>query len=411
MLATTLLVSRLGGPAAQGSFALVKSLNDLLVAACSLGLPPAIVILLNRVSRGHRQLLRWIFIYGLILLFSLPVITAVLINLFDDKSIYSSIFVQSLLIGIASACLTVFAFLRGILLVYEDGPIFSIISIVQWMVIFISAALLLNRVNLVFEIAYTLAGILSLAAIIPLIRRRISKEDRSTILSTTDWTFLRNQSGHIMAQALLYGLQPFLSNAALSHIDPALKLVGLFNIAAMTVALPNLLVALVAPVLLNRWSKTLDWRGLQVVRKNALLFGFACQVMALASWPLVPPAVQLLFGSAFSEAVTPIRILLLATVCVIASRILTPAMQGLGRNDIVSWSCLARAITIAAVVATGYFSTDFPIIEIMAIGWAMGELAALAVLLIHSGSGDQDPGLRLSATKIEDITRELNEAP
>ena len=68
MVGVTIMVARWGGTVSQGSFAIVKSTTDLMVAAFSLGLPPAIVFLLNRTGTGHAAVYRLILRYGLALM-------------------------------------------------------------------------------------------------------------------------------------------------------------------------------------------------------------------------------------------------------------------------------------------------------------------------------------------------------
>ena len=382
LIATTLIVSRFSGPSTQGSFALVKSFNDLQVAIFSLGLPPAIVIMLNRTQRGHHAIERVIGRYGIVLLLVLPPINFGLLSW--TKADHDLILLQATLIGWGSAFFTVFAFLRALLLVHTDGPKFSLISISHWLFIFVTAVLLLNRTDLIFEIAYFTAGLCALLAIYAMIRQYQPRALPPAVHDTVDWRMLRVQSTYVMIQTVLYGLQPFLTNAFLARVDPTLAMTGLFNIAALLITLPNLLVALIAPVLLNRWSKELDWHSYASVQRHALLAGAFGQVAALLALPLLPEAMRLVFGEAFVSAAAPTRILLLAVFAVIAGRILTPALQGLERNDIVSWSCGMRVLAILAGTLAAHFAMGQSLILALAVGWCVGEYAALAFLLIAS---------------------------
>jgi O-antigen/teichoic acid export membrane protein len=380
LIATTLLVSRFGGPSTQGSFALVKSFNDLQVAIFSLGLPPAIVIMLNRTHRGHRAIKRLIGRYGIVLLLILPPINLGLLSW--TKAGHDSILLQATLIGWGSAFFTIFAFLRALLLVYTDGPNFSLISIFHWIVIFIAAVLLLNRTDLIFEIAYFAAGICALLAICAMIRQYQPRALHPTVGNTIDWPMLRTQSTYVMIQTVLYGLQPFLTNAFLARVDPTLEMIGLFNIAALLISLPNLLVALIAPVLLNRWSKELNWWNYATVQRHALVAGTLGQIAAILALPLLPEAIRFIFGEAFASAAAPTRILLFGVFAVIAGRILTPAFQGLERNDLVSWSCGMRVLVIIMGTLTAYFFAGQALILALALGWCVGEYAALAFLVV-----------------------------
>jgi O-antigen/teichoic acid export membrane protein len=383
MLATTLLVSRFGGPATQGSFALVKSFNDLQVAIFSFGIPPALVIMLNRMGRGHLAVERSIYRYGAVLLLALPPLNLLVLQWTGSHFTGQTEYLQAILIGFGSGLLTIFALLRALLLVHTDGSVFSIVSILHWIVIFLASAVLLNRTPLIFEIAYFAAGLVTVGVIIPVIRHHQSPLRAQTGADMIDWRLLRSQSAHVLVQTVLFGLQPFLTNAVLARADPSLATTGLFNVSSLVITLPNVLVALVAPVLLNRWSKTLDWNGYLNVRRHALLAGLVAQVLALAAIPLIGVLLRLFFGPAFAVASVSMSILLLSVFAVVAGRILTPAMQGLGHNDMVSWSCVTRVAAIAVATAVLH-ALGQTLLVAFAVGWAAGEYAAL-LFLIASG--------------------------
>lgn len=381
MFGVTLLVSRFGGAATQGSFAIVKGATDLLVAIFSLGLPPAIVFVLNSTRSGHDVVYKTTLKYTGALTLVLPFLAAFALVYIYNANLDRELAFKALTIGSAGAWLTGFALLRGLLLVHTDGPGFSLVSILQWVVIGAVALVMLNRTAFVFELAYCAAGATSLlAAMLYLCRFRGSASVASTSKSL-DWVLLRAQSSHVLLQAILFGIQPFVSSAVLARWDPSMVSTGLFNIASMVITLPNLLVALVAPVLFNRWSKSLDWAGMIAIKRNALILGATSQVCAVLAIPVVPFVVSLVFGSEFSGAIGAIHILLLAVLPVISGRVITPALQGLGLIRIVSLSCLARAATVA--IAVGLLSLSArPDLSVIAWGWVAGEYAAFAILMV-----------------------------
>lgn len=380
MLATTLYATRVGGASAQGSLALVKSFNDLLVAIFALGLPSAIVITINRSGRAHSSIVRAIAIYSVILLPALPFVTCAAFVLFVDGN-QQNILGKSFLIGAGAAFFVSFALLRGVLLTFMDGPLFSFISILHWIFIFIATVLLINRTEMTFEIAYFVAGLCSLVLLWLNLRRPLLALPADIGHAPIDWKVLRAQSFHVAIQAVLYGLQPYLSTVLLARNDPGLVSAGLFNVAALMITLPNLLVALVAPVLLNRWSKDLDWMGLRNVRRHALVVAVIAQAIGLSAWPLVPLGLQTVFGDDFVQGTTAVRILLFAPFAVIAGRVLSPALQGLGRNRDVTTSCLWRLVALCATVAAMALA-GYPLLTALSVGWVVGEYAALITLLV-----------------------------
>ena len=386
MLATTLIVSRLGGPAAQGSFALVKSVIDLEVAIFSLGLPSAIVFMLNITRQGYEQTSAYLLRYMVILILILPVLNIALFVIFYGISSLTEYLTRAVLIGIAAALLTAFSLFRSLLLVHTDGPKFSFVSNFQWLTIVTFVAFLLNRNPLIFEIAYTVAGALSMMLVLCLIAKYQSLVLTPGKRKGIDFAILRQQSLQVLAQTILFGLQPFITNAFLISQDPTQRSAGLFNVASLVITLPNLLVALVAPVLFNRWSKSLDWKGYLIIRKNALWMGGVAQVIALLSIPLIPLLLPAIFGEEFLQAAHPIFILILSVFAVFSGRVITPALQGLGRTDWVTVSCMGRAIS-AFLGALAAYCCGLPILYSVALGWCIGEYVALSILLLISGKG------------------------
>lgn len=380
MLATTLLIARAGGVTIQGSFALVKSINDLQVALFCFGMPPAIVYLLNRTGSGHRVIYRWARRYTFLLLLILPAVNVGVMSFINPGMPWTELIIRAGLIGVASACGTGFALQRALLLVHTDGAIFSIISILPWAIIAVCVASLIQRSPFVIEIAYGLSGVVSLLAIDWWLRRFLVGEPTETEGGPIDFRVLKDQSINILVQATLFGIQVFMTNALLEAQDTSLRSAGLFNIASMVITLPNLLVALAAPVLFNRWTKGLDLVGYRQIRNNSLKLAALAQVLAIAVIPLIAPLLRLVFGAQFVQARDACLVMLFAVFAVFATRIITPALQGIGRNRTVTWSCVARL----AAVGTGFVAvelTGYSWLLAVSVGWALGEYAALMVLL------------------------------
>lgn len=386
MFLVTVIIARWGGAESQGSFAMVKSMTDLQVAICSLGLPPAIVFMLNRQQGGHNAVYRVTMRYGLALMLVLPLVSLYILRATASSMHDGLILVQALAIGLASAWLTQFALLRGLLLTYTDGPVFSGLSVMQWGVIAVVTVALLDRTPFVFEIGYAASGALSMMVIVAYLRKFHSAVEHA-VVESIDWRTLRSQSTHHLLQAGLFGVQPFLTNSILARWGSGFQDVGLFNIASMVVTVPNMLVALVAPVLFNRWSKSLDWQGMRKLTRNALLLGVAAQFAALLASPVVCWVIELAFGVPFVPATSATQILLLAVFAIVVGRILTPALQGIGLTHVATWSCWARLLAGTTVTAAALFGAAAPPLIVMAIAWCVGEYAALGVILMRVKRG------------------------
>lgn len=386
MFLVTLIVSRVGGPAAQGSFAFIKSTADFQVAVFSLGLPQAIVFMLNRRGVGHYAIYVNIARYCFGLMIVLPVLNLGWLWWFAPTGSQPLLLLQALLIGLACAWLTAFSLFRGLLLVFTDGPLFSFLSILQWLIIAVCVFALLNRSAFIFEIAYFAAGAASVAAIVVALRRFMLAGNVQQVGGKIDYAILREQSAHVLLQAVMLGLLPFVTNAVLLQKQEGYENAGLFNIASIVVTLPNLLVALVAPMLFNRWSKSLVWADMGRLMKNAFVIGGMAQFVALVAIPLVTPGISLVFGPAFVGAVEATQILLISVLPIVTGRILTPALQGLGFTREVTISCLWRISSTVGVAAV-LLAMEWHILSALAFAWTAGEYAALAKLVQKAYTG------------------------
>jgi O-antigen/teichoic acid export membrane protein len=392
ILSTTLFVSRIGGPDAQGGLALVKSISDLQVAICSLGLPSGIVYVLNKTGQGHRPAFRISLLYALFLIIALTVLDVILLHFIRPESGIYHLLIQAALFGSASGLATGYALQRGIVLVQSDSWAFSLLSVLPAVVIATTVVLLLRSTPFAVELAYAISGLLCLTASTLYLRVSLGERPNGSH-ADVDWSTLRQQSLNVFLQGIIFGFQVFLTNAWLESIDATLKIAGLFAIASMVITLPNQLIAMVAPVLFNRWSKMLDWRGYRVIRRNSALLALGGQTLGFLSIPLVGVVLGWVFGTPFLAAQTATMIMLTSLFAVITGRILTPALQGLGCNWIVTLSGIARFLVGSALAATVYQLYHSPLTA-LAVGWVVGEYAALAILIFvpmayTQRSGDQ----------------------
>lgn len=382
LLATSLYVARIGGAEAQGSFALVKSITDLQVAICSLGLPAGIVYMLNKTGTGHRPLFRFSLGYGALLVVALCLFNAGLLAAIRPAFDAGTLALNAVLLGVAAALSTAYALQRGIVLVRTDGLMFSLLSVLPALTISASILVLLNRSPHPMELAYAISGLVCLIAsssYVHISLRDLPLGDRSAV----DWPMLRGQSSQIFFQAAILGLQLFLSNAWLEAMDSTMALTGLFAIASMVVTLPNQLVAMASPILYNRWSQTMDVAGLAVVRRNTMVLAAGIQALALVGMILAPYVVPFVFGAPFAGAVPAVCVLLCTPFAVVSGRVLTPALQGMGHVTLVTWSCGVRLLLIVAAVPTALATGLDPLMAV-SVGWAVGEYGALATLLLAS---------------------------
>ena len=377
----TFAVARFAGPEVQGVFATYKSLFDFEIALLVFGLPSGLVYYLNKQPEHKSYFFRWAFWFGLLLV---PAILAINLAAVPSLVLNTGVFDQPLLPAIALtaavAMMICYSLYRAIYLTLDDGSRFSWLSVLPPVLalVFILFAVSTGLVSI--PVAYAAVGVCSLTAAVTMLKPRLAPSAGS-VGTPIGWSIIRSQSAHVYAQSLLFGLQPVMTFYIMRKFGAGDAEIGQFNIAALTIAGPNLLVAMVAPVFFNRWSKSLAPRDLKDLVWRMALFSAGCQLASLLVIPAAPYIVPGVFGSGFTASIEPVVILLFAVFAVFLGRCLTPALQGLGRNDQVTVSCLARIIVLAMGVLVLIVSEQSDLIGWAAYSWLAGEYAALFILL------------------------------
>lgn len=380
LLAATLLVARLGGPRVQSDFAIYKAINDFQVTFLSFGLPTAIVYVLNKTGSGEAALFRYANLYAIILCVPLSLFDMVLLGFFfPERDVLSSMVADAVFIGTASSALVGYSFIRSILLTKTDGNLFSFVTILPSVLLLVSVPPSLWLGMAPIPLAYFFMGGASVFVSILLTRPRLQLTGSFNI-KLIEWRPIFSQASHIFLQSLLFGLQPLITIFLLRKAGVAHDVIGYFHLASLVHVLANLLVAMVAPVLLNRWSKGLDRSGLSGVAKSAAWIALAIQCLAMVLIPFAAPATMSVFGQAFSPVVTPAIILIFSIGALIFSRIMIPALLGLGYSWVLTWSNVFRLAVISLVGFSLSGSSLDPLIW-AAISWVAGEYAALGLLL------------------------------
>ena len=156
--------------------------------------------------------------------------------------------------------------------------------------------------------------------------------------------------------------------------------VGVFSIISMTITTPNLLLAMVAPVLYNRWSKADARVHPSTLTRAALRGALVFQVCGLAVVPVLPWLVDSILGSGYAAAAPRIAILICALTPLAFSRVAAPLLQARGGTASVTaaWGCRLAACVVLLPLAT------FHVLAPLDYGVAcllVGEYAALVPIV------------------------------
>lgn len=378
-VALTILIANLGGPEAQGRFATYKSIHDLQILLLTLGLPSGIVYIVNKKLAGPNRLVPLMLRYSLAVTVPGVLITGGAVSLLLPELSTREVSWAVLLLTIAVSSGVAFALLRSVILTQNDGFGFASISTLPNLLLLPLMALAVGWHFSSMPMAYLVADLVAASIAYGYVRSLLRDTGKESPPHPAARRALREQSGHVFLQSLMLGAQPFVTIFILQRAGAGHEVVGYFNLASMVLTAPNLLVAMVAPILYNRWAKELEPEGLVPLMRRVLRFGVGLQVLSLAFVPALPLLVSSIAGSAFDPSAAPAGILTLGILPLLVTRWLGPAFQGLGRTRVLTLSCGARLglVTLSGVV---FIWVDSLLIW-TAIAWVVAEYAAMLIVV------------------------------
>jgi O-antigen/teichoic acid export membrane protein len=371
-------LARVAGPAVQGEYAVYKSLVDVQVALLTLGLPSGFVYVVNKGLIPGAVLAKWSTRGLPLFLFASSTITFAYLALRSGEP-SRSLATTTALLALAVAATTFYALMRGIVLTQTDGAGFAWLSALPPISLMVLAILGVALGTWSLAVSFAASALLAAVAAVAL-RRRTAIRQPVADAGPAAWTTLRKQSFHSFLQGLFQSGAIFATIAMMQVLGAGVVDVGHFNVASLAVVGPNLLVAMIAPVLYSRWTRTLtrSTRGPLVGR--ALRIAVGMQVLALGLVPVIAPLLAFLLGEDYRPAAVAMVPLLLAVLPLAATRVIAPALQATGDTAVATFSWgvrLAAPVALAPLVLV----VDDVVLWATTVT-AIGEYVALAIMLV-----------------------------
>jgi O-antigen/teichoic acid export membrane protein len=373
-------ISRIGGPQAQGMFANVKSWTDLLIALGQLGLPQGFVYAINKGYAAPGPLFRLSAVWASV--FGVAAGAATLIAVFTgylDKPQSFSIGTMATCLGVNIGGMTMFCLVRGLLLTRTDGMLFALYTIAAPVLLTILVgATFLASLTTPIEIPFAAAG--TICAIIAALVGLIITQDHTKLLRT-NYPVLIGQSASALAISMLSVLQPVLTFALIKLWGGDNHTIGLFNVASMAMMVSNVLFGMIAPVLFNRWSKSLTLAGAPALFRRLMRWTFIVACLSMVAIAIVPLLVVPIFGVAFAEAVLPTQILASGLAPVFYTRVAAPALLGLGLSHWNTGIAAVRTVLIGAIFVGLAVAGMSPLFA-ATLAWAAAEWVTVALIVV-----------------------------
>jgi O-antigen/teichoic acid export membrane protein len=371
--ATVILVARWGGAATQGVFFTYKTLVDFLTASILFGLPQAYVFVINKgkATVNGLALLTLLYSAGSVLIAIIVISIQINTYFLPHTSLFAILILSA---GVGGYVLHGLA--RGIILTQTAAWVFSMFSVAPAVVLLLTIIFQFSNERLSFPTALGVTGLVSgfagavwLSRISQLHLRDLKKLPYPEIVT---------QSLHTFIQSSLFAAQPVLTLAMLRARSATDADIGNFSIAITAFAAINVVVSVTAPVLFNRWSKSISWD--QYATLALRTYWVSAALMALA-WIVIlaaRPVVGGTLGTDYEDAVVPIQLMTLAVFPLLCTRFLSSAIHALGYPSVNSLSCFARLGMVGVFFALGYPLTG-DILATGALSWVAAEWVAFVV--------------------------------
>jgi O-antigen/teichoic acid export membrane protein len=368
--------ARFGGPTAQGQFTTLKSFVDVANAVLLMGLPQAVVLVINRGLTNVGALAPWLRIYS-VLAFVLALAAAAVFAGFLNFPA-GAISWPVLALALAVWGFTSFSVTRGALLTRTDGLAFSLFTSMPQLVLLAGVLAVLAQQGIRFEWAYALQGIVCIA-ISHTVLQWLALKDAGAKAGLPPVRTLLSENLHAFVQAMLYSGQLFATVNLLRALGGTLDDVGQFGIISLPILALHAIAGIVAPLFYNRWSKLSEPEPPLKVARDIGVVALAAQAGALALLPFLHPLVLTVFGGRFEPSVAPLAYIAFAAFPAVMTRLLSPYLQTSHRAILNSASCLIRLAVSVAIMLAGVW-LGLGLLISAALAWTLAEWLALAFI-------------------------------
>ncbi|MET3134746.1 O-antigen/teichoic acid export membrane protein [Oxalobacteraceae bacterium GrIS 1.11] len=383
-LLTVFFLARWYGPGVQGQFAQTKAWVDLLVVIGCFGFPQGFVYVINKFKCPPRTLIIWSCVYACVFAAAATLLTAAAIEQVDyvASNLFQR-FSMALVFGLSAAALVLISLWRGIYLPHNDGWRFSGLTIVPAVALFLAMMLVLALKPSIepalwakaYALSAALACLVAAWLIFPLYRN-----DRSPAIAIP-WRSLLTSGTSVFVQGLTMAIQPVLTFWLMRRYGASNAQIGWFNIAVMGYQAFGLPLAMVTPILFNRWSKANSVPHIRAeylrLLRTSMRFLFPFIALAVLAAQLLP----FILNREYEKAVFPAQILLFAVYPLFLARTAAPLLFS---QDAFARSTHAYLLRLLVSAALLFIFLVFGMAPQMAaaLAWLLAELFCAIYIIV-----------------------------
>lgn len=371
--ATGLVIAWQLGPAAQGLYGQIRTTADLLLALALFGLPMSVVNAVHRQRVSPARLARACAWYGGGLL-AVWVVAAMLVPATPG---WISGPWALIALGLTVCGWLVHGLWRVLVLVLGDSLRFALASAAPAMTLLAAVLVALMLGSQRFEWSLAASGacsVLFVAWQLRKLRRRPAWGKGGPVSLSA----LVGGGALAAAPTVALTLQPWLTLVLLERAGAAVEEIGWFVLACLFQQAFALPASFVAPLLLERVSRTPDARNHFPVRRWFPPLAVTAAAAALVA-PLLPWLVPLAFGPEYEAAVPACIWMTISGPFVVAGRFAMAVLQGQGAQRAASACALARALAVPVAVGLALAAVQVGRPAAAALAWLVIEAAAFVL--------------------------------
>lgn len=371
------VLARVAGPQTQGEFAVFRSLIDFLVVLLTLGLPSGFVYVVGKGLVAPQALARWSAR-------AVPVLAVasgagVAVYLWSRSEEHAGDAVTTIvLLTVATTASAFYALMRAVVLTCTDGAAFAWLTAAPPLLLFALAVGAAASGAWTLPVAFAVTWVVAAGLAWQLWRSgRRGATDVPT--SANVGGVLRTQSVHSFAQGLCQSGAVFGTILAIQVLGGSVHDVGQFSVASLAVVGPNLFVAMIAPLLFNRWARSMTMADRSRLIRRTVVVAAALQAVVLPALPFTVGVLTAVFGDDYRPGAAAMVPLLLALFPLVVTRVVAPALQATGHTGVVSVSWAIRLVVPWVLLPLAPRVDD--VVLWATVVTACGEYLAMGVML------------------------------
>jgi len=386
-VASTLIVAHRFGPSGQGFISLFRSIVEFLTFLAMLGLPQALLFMINSAQISARHAVNFSFCHAAATAIVYAAACAIVVAA-GLPNAYGVTTVETACACAAAILLVLHGLLRAISLTGRSVLPYNFLNVAPPILILVFYAIWSSDNYRSLSFAWVLMALLATTLAAILVWRNTAERDHErpsdsshadgygapirTALQLGTWSFI----AEVTSSAVV-----LLTYASLRQATQSEEAIGHLSIAWFVLSSVLLPINMIVPVLFDSWSKAASREKGVILLESVATFAHLGTALSLGvaciGYFFVAPAIDIALGPRFDASILPSRVLLVAFYLFCQTRLLMIVHYTLGRHRSAAFAGMLRIAVVIIALPMGFLDTPVS----AALAWIAGEAVAYGFLL------------------------------